>query len=77
MFSGHDSTFYPLLAVLEFTDLHYPPYASHLEMELWQADSGDLFVRILHNGVEVGIWLFWMVVITLKILIYFLCLVTD
>ena len=53
MFSGHDSTFYPLLAVLEFTDLHYPPYASHLEMELWEDAEGKQYVRVSYNGFEV------------------------
>ncbi|GLC74200.1 hypothetical protein PLESTF_001473000 [Pleodorina starrii] len=40
LFSGHDSSIMPLLAVLGQPAAAWPPFASHLVFELWQAKRG-------------------------------------
>lgn len=52
-FSGHDTTLWPLSFAYGFGSIEYwPPYASHMEIELWQSRSGsrDFYVRFFFNG---------------------------
>ncbi|KAJ1984239.1 hypothetical protein H4R34_000799 [Dimargaris verticillata] len=52
LYSGHDSTLAPLLGLLGQTDLAWPPYASQVLFEFWQAtnDAQQTYVRVLYNG---------------------------
>ncbi|KAJ2738218.1 hypothetical protein H4S06_006490, partial [Coemansia sp. BCRC 34490] len=52
LYSGHDSTIWPLLIVLGASDRNalWPPYASNLILELWKKNSGDRVVRVIFNG---------------------------
>jgi hypothetical protein len=52
LYSGHDTTLWPLSFAYGFGSIEYwPPYASHMEIELWQsARTGEHFVRFLFNG---------------------------
>jgi hypothetical protein len=43
LYSGHDSTVGPLSATLGAFDGYWPPYCSHIEIELW-ADEGNIFI---------------------------------
>mmetsp|Transcript_12733 Transcript_12733/g.17162 ORF Transcript_12733/g.17162 Transcript_12733/m.17162 type:complete len:344 (+) Transcript_12733:43-1074(+) len=54
LFSGHDSTFYPIMPALQIFEYWYPPYASHLELELYVDSANAYFVRASTNGVEVN-----------------------
>ncbi|KAJ2783210.1 hypothetical protein H4R18_001811 [Coemansia javaensis] len=52
LYSGHDSTVWPLLAVLG-ADNHstlWPPYTSNLVFELWKKQDGRRVVRVIFNG---------------------------
>eukprot|EP01133_Synstelium_polycarpum_P011972 gene11972-13964_t len=50
-FSGHDVTVLPFVNIFGFLD-EIPPYASHVEMELWQDDvKGDDYLQFKYNGV--------------------------
>eukprot|EP00698_Gefionella_okellyi_P003075 TRINITY_DN12890_c0_g1_i1.p1 TRINITY_DN12890_c0_g1~~TRINITY_DN12890_c0_g1_i1.p1 ORF type:complete len:418 (+),score=68.17 TRINITY_DN12890_c0_g1_i1:25-1278(+) len=52
LYSGHDSSVTPFLNALRVNDNQWPPYASHVVMELWQsASNGAYAVRITYNGV--------------------------
>jgi acid phosphatase len=52
LFSAHDSTVGPLMALLGGFDHVWPPYASHIEFELWQSNSqpSQFFVQVKYNG---------------------------
>jgi len=50
LFSGHDSTIGPLLAILGLFDGLWPPYASHIEFELWQDSNENYGVILKYNG---------------------------
>jgi len=49
VFSGHDTTVGPLLASLNAYDGQWPPYASHIELELW-SDAGKYYVQLKYQG---------------------------
>lgn len=49
VFSGHDTTVGPLLATLQAYDGQWPPYASHMQMELW-SNGGQYFVQVKYQG---------------------------
>jgi hypothetical protein len=53
-FSGHDSTLVPLAnALFRTNQLAWAPYASHLEIELWQdSASSSYYVKTSYNGVN-------------------------
>jgi hypothetical protein len=54
LFSAHDTTVGPLVIALGVWDGVWPPYASHLELELWRsASSGAYFVHGSYNGKDV------------------------
>ncbi|KAJ1736236.1 hypothetical protein LPJ61_000020 [Coemansia biformis] len=52
LYSGHDSTVWPLLAVLgaDNRSTIWPPYASNLIFELWKKQDGQRVVRVIFNG---------------------------
>ncbi|KAJ2852695.1 hypothetical protein IWW36_000052 [Coemansia brasiliensis] len=52
LYSGHDSTVWPLLGVLGASDQQslWPPYASNLLYELWKQQDGSHVVRVIYNG---------------------------
>ncbi|KAJ2559372.1 hypothetical protein EV175_000372 [Coemansia sp. RSA 1933] len=53
LYSGHDSTIWPLLAVLGASNKNamWPPYASNLIFELWKKNNGgDRLVKVIFNG---------------------------
>ncbi|KAJ2752162.1 hypothetical protein IWQ56_006776, partial [Coemansia nantahalensis] len=57
LYSGHDSTVWPLLGVLG-ADQHsslWPPYASNLIFELWKKQDGQRVVRVIFNGNVLGL----------------------
>jgi len=58
LYSGHDTTLWPLSFAYGFgdMDMDWPPYASHMEIELWQSNSSpfDYFVRFYYNGQPVN-----------------------
>lgn len=50
LYSGHDSTIMPLLAMLGKEVDHWPIYCSNLTYELWQPKGhGEPYVRVLYN----------------------------
>jgi len=50
-YSGHDSTVGPLSALIGGFDGMWPPYASHIEFELWSTpDNTNYFVQVKYNG---------------------------
>lgn len=49
VFSGHDTTIGPLLATLQAYDGQWPPYASHMEFELWN-NKGEYYVQVKYQG---------------------------
>ncbi|KAF9312711.1 Lysophosphatidic acid phosphatase type 6 [Podila horticola] len=49
VYSGHDTTLSPLLGMLDSQDVRWPPYAANMLVELWKADSGEHFVRVIYN----------------------------
>ncbi|KAI9501773.1 hypothetical protein GGI26_005710 [Coemansia sp. RSA 1358] len=52
LYSGHDSTVWPLLSVLDASDQNslWPPYASNLIFELWKKNDGKHVIRVIFNG---------------------------
>eukprot|EP00013_Stygamoeba_regulata_P025974 CAMPEP_0177648694 /NCGR_PEP_ID=MMETSP0447-20121125/10964_1 /TAXON_ID=0 /ORGANISM="Stygamoeba regulata, Strain BSH-02190019" /LENGTH=449 /DNA_ID=CAMNT_0019151351 /DNA_START=294 /DNA_END=1643 /DNA_ORIENTATION=+ len=53
LYSGHDSTLIPLTSALGLTLTNsalWPPYASHVELELWSDAQDQFYVRTLYNG---------------------------
>lgn len=50
LYSGHDITLLPLLALLGSPRDRAVGYASHVELELLRSRRGDLSVRVLLNG---------------------------
>jgi hypothetical protein len=51
-YSAHDSTVLPMLVALEVFDGVWPPYASHVVLELRQSnDDGSFFVRAFYQDV--------------------------
>ncbi|KAJ2806225.1 hypothetical protein H4R20_001769 [Coemansia guatemalensis] len=52
LYSGHDSTIWPLLVLLGADDksILWPPYASNLALELWKKHDGGRVVRVIFNG---------------------------
>ncbi|KAF9096587.1 Acid phosphatase-like protein 2 [Mortierella sp. GBA35] len=48
-YSGHDTTVLPLLGLFDAEDMRWPPYASHMLVELWKTPRGEHFVRVLYN----------------------------
>eukprot|EP00026_Physarum_polycephalum_P006185 Phypoly_transcript_06226.p1 GENE.Phypoly_transcript_06226~~Phypoly_transcript_06226.p1 ORF type:complete len:140 (+),score=10.98 Phypoly_transcript_06226:1323-1742(+) len=49
VFSGHDTTVGPLLAAINAYDGQWPPYASHIELELWN-NAGDYYIQLKYQG---------------------------
>jgi len=50
IYSGHDSTLVPVLCALGAYNDKWPPYASHLELEIVQHKrTGERFVRAVYN----------------------------
>ena len=64
-YSGHDTTLGAVLGFLNVTGFRWPPYASNMQIELWQAvptvtgdraedatapSAGPYSVRVLYNG---------------------------
>lgn len=49
LYSGHDSTIMPLLAVLGREVDHWPSYLANLVFELWETPKGDHYVRVLYD----------------------------
>ncbi len=57
-YSAHDSTLVAVFAALDNAVSYWPPYASHVELELWQ-DDGDhsFYVQVVVNGrVQTNLW---------------------
>ncbi|KAJ2163125.1 hypothetical protein GGF46_000054 [Coemansia sp. RSA 552] len=52
LYSGHDTTVWPLLTVLGASNREnlWPPYASNLIIELWRKHDNSRVVRVLFNG---------------------------
>ncbi|KAJ1834699.1 hypothetical protein LPJ63_001749 [Coemansia sp. RSA 2711] len=52
LYSGHDSTVWPLLFVLRAGSRQslWPPYASNLIFELWKQPDGSRVIRVIFNG---------------------------
>ncbi|PIA19164.1 phosphoglycerate mutase-like protein [Coemansia reversa NRRL 1564] len=52
LYSGHDSTIWPLLSMLGADNKSnlWPPYASNLAFELWKKQDGSRVVRVIFNG---------------------------
>ncbi|KAJ2084198.1 hypothetical protein H4R24_000271 [Coemansia sp. RSA 988] len=52
LYSGHDTTVWPLLVVLGADNKSslWPPYASNLAFELWKKEDGSRVVRVIFNG---------------------------
>ncbi|KAJ2254315.1 hypothetical protein GGI13_002228 [Coemansia sp. RSA 455] len=52
LYSGHDSTIWPLLAALQASNKNmlWPPYASNILFELWKKNDGSRVVRVIYNG---------------------------
>ena len=50
IFSGHDTTLYPLLYIFGDSIDNWPPYASYLMIEYVGDNINDLQVRIIFNG---------------------------
>ncbi|KNE54896.1 hypothetical protein AMAG_00841 [Allomyces macrogynus ATCC 38327] len=63
LYSGHDTTLVPLMAALGVWDHTWPPFASHLTLELFQSKSpastqraeDSHFVRLRHNGTNLRV----------------------
>jgi hypothetical protein len=64
LYGGHDTTIGPLIAALGEPEEHWPPYASHIIIELWRVASDDSkaslpgandWVRVLYNGQPVSV----------------------
>ena len=67
IWSGHDSTLVPVLCALGLCvegegGAEWPPYASHLELEVARDADGQLYVRAIYNNSErvmlgcTGVW---------------------
>jgi len=55
-YSGHDTTLWTLAFAYGFGSLSYwPPYASHMEIEVWQDQSGRANLRFFYNGRQVPV----------------------
>ncbi|KAI8324834.1 phosphoglycerate mutase-like protein [Martensiomyces pterosporus] len=52
LYSAHDTTVAPLLAVLKASNRNmlWPPYASNLAFELWKKNDGGHVIRVIYNG---------------------------
>ncbi|KAJ1921832.1 hypothetical protein GGI09_002409 [Coemansia sp. S100] len=52
LYSGHDSTIWPLLAAFQASNKNmlWPPYASNILFELWKKNDGSRVVRVIYNG---------------------------
>ncbi|KAL4220890.1 2-phosphoxylose phosphatase 1 [Mactra antiquata] len=57
IYSGHDSTLTALLFVLGLNDGIWPPYASRVNLELYESEAGStsnrFYMKILYNGRDV------------------------
>eukprot|EP01133_Synstelium_polycarpum_P003485 gene3485-3980_t len=49
-FSGHDDSVGPFVNLFGFLN-EWPPYASHVELELWTDSNNDYFLQFKYNGV--------------------------
>ncbi|KJE90911.1 hypothetical protein CAOG_02144 [Capsaspora owczarzaki ATCC 30864] len=49
-YSGHDSTIGAVLGAFNISGWRWPPYASNIQIELWQDVNGEFFVRVFYNG---------------------------
>lgn len=54
IFSGHDDTVGPLMMLFGI-DQYWPPYASHVEFELWEDDNSNKFIQLKYNGVSIEV----------------------
>eukprot|EP00761_Pharyngomonas_kirbyi_P008379 gb/GECH01008390.1/.p1 GENE.gb/GECH01008390.1/~~gb/GECH01008390.1/.p1 ORF type:complete len:414 (+),score=73.68 gb/GECH01008390.1/:1-1242(+) len=53
LYSGHDTTIGPLLGALGIYNNTWPPYTSHIVLELFKdARKSEYFVRVKYNGKE-------------------------
>ncbi|KAI8054447.1 histidine phosphatase superfamily [Syncephalis plumigaleata] len=55
LFSGHDDTVHAIKGMLDAHDMLWPPYASNMLFELWQATNRtatdeQFYLRIIYNG---------------------------
>ncbi|KAJ2826729.1 hypothetical protein FBU31_003365 [Coemansia sp. 'formosensis'] len=52
LYSGHDTTVAPLVAMLQASNKNmlWPPYASNILFELWKKNDGSRVVRVIYNG---------------------------
>jgi hypothetical protein len=54
LYSGHDSSIDSMAIALNFSQGHWPPYASRIIIELYSSkQTSMLFVRIIYNGKDV------------------------
>jgi len=51
IYSGHDTTVGPLMASFSAYDGRWPPYASHVEIELWEDSSEQYYVVVKYQGI--------------------------
>jgi len=51
LFSGHDTTVGPILAMMDVYNGVWPPYASYIAWTLLQSSTGDYYVQVEYNGV--------------------------
>ncbi|XP_071946219.1 2-phosphoxylose phosphatase 1-like [Antedon mediterranea] len=49
LYSGHDLTITPFLAILGLSDFRWPNYASRIVIEAW-SKAKMVFIRVLYNG---------------------------
>jgi len=49
-YSGHDSSVGPLMATFGTFDGVWPPYASHIELELWSDAQASFYFQVKYNG---------------------------
>ncbi|KAF2072873.1 hypothetical protein CYY_005821 [Polysphondylium violaceum] len=49
LFSGHDDSVGPLVNLFGLL-VDWPPYASHVELELWSDSSNDKYIQFKYNG---------------------------
>lgn len=50
MYSGHDTTIAPLTTAFGVYDGRWPPYASHVQLELW-SNAGQYYVQVKYQGI--------------------------
>lgn len=54
LYIGHDTSILPIMTAIRHPLANNPPYAAHIEFDLYRTDNNDIILRATYNGVAIN-----------------------